>query len=446
MVPSPPETPAGSRISPAAIIGLIVAVCLIAGGVIIYRSVSPDRALPEVVIATGSQTGTYHALGSAIGELLQSEGLVEKVTVRATEGSVSNMGMIETGAADLAIIQSDTPAHENARLVAPLYDEVLHILIATDVADEVLSIHDLGGRRVALGLPGSGTRQVARRVLDHFRVEVGVDLNVAPAAAVLAIEEGSIDVAFLLTAIPSAAVEELCRIDAVRFLSLGDAQELGNEADALALVIPSLHATTIPRSTYGTLPARPVRTIGVTAQLVAASGLDPEFVRRMTGELIQRRTRLAGNDGGLSVASRIRENYLPGAVNLPYHPGSVAYYERSQPPFLVEYAESISLGLTLLVGVYSGSIALREWIKRRRKNRVDEYYLQAVGHAVDPSETDLDLLRDRRSSLIALRRTAFSDLVAEKLDANESFSILLEYINSELETIDRRVRRGTAER
>ncbi len=445
MVPTSTVPRVGPSVSLPVVIALVVATLLIAGGIITYRSVSPDPKLPKVIVATGSETGTYHALGLALAELLQSEGLAESVTVRTTEGSVSNMGMIETGAADLAIIQSDTPAHENARLVAPLYEEVLHILVATDIADEVTTIHDLGGRRVALGLPGSGTRQVAQRALDHFRVEVGENLSLDPEEAVRALEEGSIDAAFMLTAIPSTTVGELCRNDAVRFLSLGDAQERGNEADALALVIPNLHATTIPRSTYGTLPSRPVRTVGVTAQLVAASGLDSEFVRRMTGELIQHRNRLAGDDGELSVAARIREHYSPGTVNLPYHSGAVAYYERSQPPFLVEYAEAMSFGLTVLVGVYSGYIALRQWIRRRRKNRIDEYYVEAVEHAVNPSETDIDTLRDRRRALVSLRRKAFSDLVDEKLDANESFAILQEYINAELETIDRRVQQITPE-
>lgn len=440
MRPPEREPQVGSSISVSVVIATVLAAVLIACGLIIFRSTSVTDPLPDIVIATGSETGTYHALGTALGELLLSEGLAKSVTVRPTEGSVSNAGMIETGSADLAIIQSDTPAVENARLVAPLYQEVLHILVASGVADQILEVGDLTARRVALGSLGSGTRQVSRRILGHFRVEPGEDLAIGPMEAVRALEEGTIDAAFLLTSIPSAAVEELCAKDAVRFVSLGDAQELGNEADALALVFPALHATTIPRSTYGTLPNRPIRTIGVTAQLVASSTLDGEFVRRVTEELIQHRTRLAGDEGQLTVASRIREQYRPEAVNLPYHPGAVAYYERSQPPFLVQYAETISLGLTLLVGVYSGFLALREWIRRRRKNRVDEYYLEAVGHAVDPAETDLGILRDRRRALIALRRTAFSDLVAEKLDANESFSILLEYINSELETIDRRVR------
>ncbi len=440
------EHDVGSSLSWPAIGAAIIAVVLIGIGLLAYRSFSEDETTTQLVIATGPESGTYHALGVALGRMLESESIVEIATVRSTEGSGTNMGLIETEATDLAIVQSDTPTHENARLITRLYDEVLHILVARDRAGEIRTVHDLEGRRVSLGGYGSGTRQVAETVLGHFRVHVAEDLAMDPRQTVEALDEGSIDAAFLLTAIPSSAVERLVEDDSVRFLSLGNAQEIGNEADALALVFPALHATTIPRSTYATLPADPVRTIGVRAQLIANRHLSPELVRRITEAIFQQRTHLAGTDGGLAVAKRVHEHYDPGSVNLPYHPGAKAYYERSQPPFFVEYAEAMSFGLTLLVGLYSGYIAIREWMRRRRKNRIDEYYMDAVDKAIEPGETDLDLLTERRRALIALRRTAFSDLVDEKLDANESFAILQEYINAELETIDRRVRNVTSSR
>ena len=436
----------GSSVSWPAIGAAIVAVVLLGLGFLAYRSVTEDEMADQLVIATGPESGTYHALGVALGRMLENEGLAADVIVRATEGSVTNMGMIESEAADLAIIQSDTPTHENARLIARLYDEVLHILVARGVADDIRTVYDLEGRRVSIGGHGSGTRLVAETVLEHFRIRVAEDMAMGPKQTVEALSEGTIDAAFLLTAIPSSTVERLVEDDAIRFLSLGNAQEIGNEADALALVFPALHATTIPRATYATLPIGPVRTIGVSAQLIASRHLGSQLVQRITEEVFQHRTRLAGKKGGIAVAKRIRENYEPGSVSLPYHPGAVAYYERSQPPFFVEYAEAMSFGLTLLVGLYSGYIAIREWMRRRRKNRIDEYYMEAVDHAISPGETDIDILTERRRALLALRRTAFTDLVNEKLEANESFAILQDYINAELETINRRVRILTSSR
>ena len=152
------------------------------------------------------------------------------------------MELVERGpdGADLAFVQSDTPPSTNARLIASLYSEVLHILVSKQAADGVRGIDDLSGKRVSLGPVGSGTRQLSLRVLEHFGVQVGEDVALLPDEAAAGLIEGSLDAAFILNAIPSRIVTELAEKDAIRFLSLGDAQLYGNEADALALVFPSI--------------------------------------------------------------------------------------------------------------------------------------------------------------------------------------------------------------
>jgi TRAP transporter TAXI family solute receptor len=432
------ERHVGGALPITAIIAAVAAVVVVAVGIVTYRSLSASDSEQTLVIATGPRTGTYYALGLALGELLESEGVVQKATVLTTEGSVSNMALIggEGGSADLAIVQSDTPPSPDARLVARLYEEHLHVLVAQRVDGGIDNVFDLHGRRVSLGGAGSGTRQVAERVLAHFRVDVGEDPTLSPTQAADAFRAGTIDAAFILTAIPSTTVQALCRDGVVGFLSLGDAQEKGNEADGLALVFPSLHATTIPQSTYGEQPRRPVMTVSVTAQLIASSRTDDELVRRVTQTLLEHRSRVRGKDPRLAVANRIRERFEPGSSAIPYHPGAIAYYSRQNPPFLVEYAETISLLLTVLVGCYSGYIALRQWARRRRKNRIDVYYVEATRHFIDVRTASAESLVERRDALVDLRHRAFKDLVNERLDANESFTILQDQIDSELRSIE----------
>ena len=444
---SQPGENVGSSIPIPAIIALIVAFAVIFGGIAAYRSLSEDEAHRELVIATGVDTGTYHALGLALGRLLESHGVVERVTVLPTEGSVANMRLISgmDGGADLAFIQSDTPADGRARLIASLYDEVLHILVAKGMAAEIRSIDDLAGRRVSLGGERSGTRQVAERVLGHFRIEPGEDLALSPRAAAEGLIDGSVDAAFILTAIPSKMVELLAQKDAVRFLSLGDAQEFGNEADALALVNPSLHGVNIPRSTYVRLPRRPIRTVAVSALLVASRDVDPGFVQDVTEELFAHRSGLADEHGReLAVAGRIREQYSPAGAVIPYHEGAAAFYQREDPPFIVEYAEAISLGLTLLVGAYSGSIALREWMRRRMKNRIDAYLMEVESQTADLASLSLEQLIEHRDALDAVRHRAFSDLVRERLLADESFTIFQNHLRDEFTAIEARIQEKAA--
>ena len=109
-------------------------------------------------------------LGLALGRLIEAEDLAARVEVRPTEGSGENMELLASGAAQLAIVQSDSPLVDSVCLIATLFDEALHILVSLDLASRVSQIGDLDGRRVSLGGTTSGTRQVASRILGHFEV------------------------------------------------------------------------------------------------------------------------------------------------------------------------------------------------------------------------------------------------------------------------------------
>jgi hypothetical protein len=432
----------GSPLPIPAIVAAVVALVVVAAGVVAYLTLSRVETHRELTIATGSEGGTYYGLGSALARVLEAEGVVQQARVMATEGSVHNMQLIDADPpeADLAFVQGDTRAASSARLVAPLYDEVLHILVSASAADRINGIGDLEDRRVAVGPPVSGTRQLSERVLDHFGISVGEDLPLSPAEAVMGLEDGSVDAAFILTSIPSRLMDEVAEQNAVRFLSLGDPQESGNEADALALVIPSVKAVTIPRSTYVGLPREPVRTIAVSALLVARDGLPPELVRSITQALFEHSAGAGGLEGEeLVVAQRIREDYRPIAYHIPFHDGAASYYLREEPPFFVAYAEAISLGLTLMVGAYSGFIALREWMRRRMKNRIDAYLLEIEQQTADLGSMSIEELIEHRDALDRIRHRAFSDLVSERLLADESFSIFQNHLRDEFAAIEARI-------
>jgi TRAP transporter TAXI family solute receptor len=424
----------------------VVAIFVAAAAVVVLGVlalvVGGDRQPPSIVIATGSEGEAYHALGLAVARLLEEEGVVTTAEVVTTDGSVANMELLggPHRVADLGFVQSDTRPSDGVRLIAPLYHEELHILVSTRSTAGIESIGDLDGRRVALGAPGSGTRSVAQRVLDHFGIEVGEDLALRPEATAGGLEDGTIDVAFMLSAIPSKLVEGLCARDAVRFLSLGDPQLRGNEADALALVFPSLESAVIPRWTYVRHPVGPVATVEVSALLVTSSELDHALVKRLTSTLFAHRSRLVGSeDDRLMVARRLREDFKPASSLMPYHPGASSYYRRSQPPFIVEYAETLSFILTVFVGVFSVSVAVREWMRRRMKNRIDDFYVEIDELTESIDGMSVEQLLAHRRDLRDLQRRAFAELVAERLEANQSFTIFQDYLVNEVAAIEARI-------
>lgn len=441
---APPEAGPGgqSKFTISAALAIIVAVVMVILAAGLFLTLEDDKTPAKIVIATGPQSGTYHTLGLAMAEVLEAEGVAESVEVLSTDGSVANMELLDgpDRRADLGFVQNDTRPTAGVRLIAPLYQEVLHILVSTRIVDEVASINDLEGRRVALGAAASGTRSIAERVIDHFGVTVGEDIDLPPDEVVQGLLDGSIDAAFILSAVPSPLVEDLCARDAVRFLSLGDSQERGNEADALALVLPSLKSSLIPRSTYARLPESPVATVEVSALFVAASELDRHVVKAITTTLFAHRSRLVESEGEkVLVARRIREKYQPEVTLIPYHEGAVTYYKRSQPPFIVEYAETLSFALTVFVGLCSVAVAVREWMRRKKKNRIDVFYGEVEELTTALEGLSVEDLVARQEALRGLQRRAFAELVAERLEANESFTIFQDYVASERWAIEARI-------
>jgi uncharacterized protein len=424
----------GTSISPFAAAAAIAAVVALALGYYLYRSFSSEPVYGEIVIATGPETGNYHALGKALQALLERSGQFQNVTVRPTDGSAENLRLLQENVGiDLAFVQADASPGTSARLLTTLYDEVLHVLVRKDITGQMNSIYDLHGKRVSLGAEGSGTRELAHSVFEHLGIQPTEDLIASPKQAAEALRNGKLDGIFILAAMPSELVHQLAEENAFKFISIGSLNGEGDEAAALKLVIPGVESLVIPRATYQRLPGRPVSTIAVPAQLVASSNFDEELAREVTQSVFSYRAGQAMLEGrDLTVARQVRENYDPARASIPYHPGAVAYYNRERPPFFVEYAESLSLGVTLLLGMYSVFIAFRELLRRKMKNRVDAYLVQIEALVGDRENLDSQELSQLWSELDALRRAAIVDLVEERLLADEAYLIMQRHISEEL--------------
>lgn len=389
-------------------------------------------------IATGGKGGTYHALGTGLGEVLSSEIPGARAQVLETAGSLENLRLLERGEADLAFVQNDTPGSQSIRTIAPLYEEVLHIVVRAETPpiDDIL---DLRGRSVSVGPAGGGTEVIVDRLFLHFGIGPGEvdEKHLTTQAAVEAFERGELDAVCIIAGLKSPAAERLLHGGKARLLSLGSVDRAGSAVDGLQVTYPYVSRTVIPVRTYGAQPAEAVATIAVKAVLVANRSLDDELAKEIARLIFENKVKIAEHH---PIAARFSERMEAAELRFPYHDGAVAYYTRSEPPFFVTYAESINLGLTIAVGLGSAFLAAREWVRRRKKNRIDVYYLEIddVSRRV-PTAPPAELLEMRRT-LQGLRRRAFEELVAEHLEADESFTIFQDFLRAELLEIDGRLR------
>ncbi len=232
-----------------------------------------DQALG---IVTGSKAGTYIAFGKDIAREAAKYGLT--VNVFDSKGSIDNIKRITSkGNVGLAIVQSDVlgflshsknphsiEVAKKIRLVAPFYDEEVHILTRRSIT----SLAELSGKRVVVGSEGSGSMLTAVNIFSLVGVTPAKMYEVDPPHGVIAVLNDEVDAIVFVGGKPVKMfknMEELAKItqgpnagklDQVHFLPLDDPRLLKEYKPA-----------TITHSDYNFVMEN-VPTIAVTALLV----------------------------------------------------------------------------------------------------------------------------------------------------------------------------------
>ncbi|MFT7462086.1 MAG: TRAP transporter TAXI family solute receptor [Pseudohongiellaceae bacterium] len=191
----------------------LVGLISVAGCVVAWQFVAP--APPErLVLAAGGAQGSYAAFGKELAKQMSVHGLT--IEVRETKGSGENIALLQEGVVDLAFVQSglfgaakNSESRKGLSALGSLFYEPLWIFHRSDV--KLDSLRDLSGLRVAVGLPGGGTRPVATALC--LANGVGPDdaqwIEETAAKSVDGLLAGSLDALFLVTSARSQSVRRL---------------------------------------------------------------------------------------------------------------------------------------------------------------------------------------------------------------------------------------------
>lgn len=224
-----------------AVVALICSTTLLAGcggNEIPAEKTKPDIKEHYLHIATGNTLGTYYIIGGAVSELLNEKIPDMHSGVQTTSGSIANVKLLQEGVVELAIIQNDIASYavngtemfkdenkhkyENLRGIATLYPESCQAV--TTAAAGINSIADLRGKKVAVGVEGSGAEVNARQILEAYGLTYS---DIQPqylsfSAASKALKEGTIDAAFLTAGAPTLAVQDVASQMQVKLLPIDD--------------------------------------------------------------------------------------------------------------------------------------------------------------------------------------------------------------------------------
>lgn len=181
---------------------LPITLLVVAGFLFTWQFVDP--APPKTVtIATGAKDGSYAAYGRRYKPILARNGITLKV--RYTAGAKENIDLLNDpkSGVSIAFVQGgigDPFGAPHLRSIASLFYEPVWVLARGKAAPQ--SLRDLKGKRIAIGVAGSGTRVLAKTLLTANDVddENSTFLSIGGNEAAKALAEGRVDAGFFVSA------------------------------------------------------------------------------------------------------------------------------------------------------------------------------------------------------------------------------------------------------
>ncbi len=284
-------------------------------------------------IATGNPQGVYYLLGGALAEAWQGHlRLAARPEVLTTGGSVQNVGLLSSGAADVVVSQIDTADDlfaasapdqpRSPRALARIYDDVVHVVVRADAPYRRLA--DLRGSRVSVGEPSSGYFSQARLLLQAAGLNSVADVLPFPLDlphSTDALLEGRIDAFFWTGGLPTLGVAVLSMKVPIRLLDLSDVLK------PVRTEFPVYSSGTVPAQSYG-IP-EPVSTMLVRNVLLVAAELPDDVAAALVEALFAEQSQpllAAASAAALTIDTRSAIGTQP----VPLHPGAVRYYRSTK--------------------------------------------------------------------------------------------------------------------
>lgn len=349
---------------------VLAPVLLVIAGALWVASRFIEPAPPtKFAISTASQSGNYFATGRKYAELLKKSGIT--LDVQNSAGSPENVKRLldPTSGVQVALLQGGTTNTQQSPGIVSLgriYLEPMWVFYRGDPVIDRLA--DLKGRRLIVGVEGSGTRALALTLLKPN--DVGPQntqfLSLSGADAVNAMINGEADAAFFTSAPSSPQIQTLLRHPELKIMSLA-------QAEAYTRIFPYLSRIVLPKGAIDLIknvPPTDVEMVAPMAALVARDDLHPALV-----SLLVEAAKQVHSPGGLFhkvgefPKPQDPEFEMSEDAERAYKSGP-SFLKRTLPFWLASFAERITLVAVPLAGILLPLIkigpAIYKWRVRRR--------------------------------------------------------------------------------
>ncbi|HKD20249.1 MAG TPA: TAXI family TRAP transporter solute-binding subunit, partial [Thermoanaerobaculia bacterium] len=223
----------------------------------LYKRLLPPRT---VVMTTGPEGGGYRELGEKYRAILARSGVT--LELRPSRGDLENVQRLEDARTGVSVgfvgggLTTESESPHLASLGTIAYYPLWIFCRGITTPDH---LRQLRGKRVAVGMEGSGTRALALELFRANELDNAVTMVSLPfAESGEALLVGQIDCACMLTTVEAPAVKKLLADKRVSLLEF-------ERADAYVALYPYLRKVVVPEG-VGNLPANlPPRDVTLTA-------------------------------------------------------------------------------------------------------------------------------------------------------------------------------------
>ncbi|GHT88446.1 C4-dicarboxylate ABC transporter substrate-binding protein [Spirochaetia bacterium] len=283
----------------------------------------------QLRMATGGNTGTYYAFGSAVGQILTEKTKVP-ITIQSTGASKANIQLIAEGEVEIAIVQNDVMdyAYRGVDLftgeqtldfaaMAALYAEVCQVVV--NPATGIQTIADLKGKNVSVGDAGSGVEFNAKQILAAYGISFN-DINkqnLSFGASADALRDNKIDAFFCVAGAPTTAIVDLAIGKEIAILEIDD-----EHAQLLMRDYPFYTQFPVPANSYKGVTA-PVNTLAVKATFIVSKKVSADTVYNLTKALLESKAEI---QTAHAKGAELSVEYAVSGISVPFHPGAEKYF------------------------------------------------------------------------------------------------------------------------
>jgi len=291
-----------------------------------------------ITIGTAGKGGVYYLAGGAICRQVNENRSLHGIRciTKSTKGSVANLKAVRSGKLDIAVVQSDwhyhayngsevfepTGANSDLRSLFSLHAEPFTIVARREAG--ISSVADLKGKRVDVGIRGSGNRATAETVLmteglnvDDLALMTEFDAN----EQARALCGGELEAVIAVVGHPNRGIQEMARSCDVTLAAVS-----GPAIDRMVAANPYYWHTTIPGNMYAGI-SQATETFGLGATVVDSVHTDPDVVydvvKAVFGDFDTFKKRHP------AFASLGKKQMIENGLTAPLHIGALRYYREA---------------------------------------------------------------------------------------------------------------------